>query len=173
MLAINKILALQALYAAGVTLDADLSRDALNKVALMGRQQRLNFKGLEVILDVAHNPAAAKALAQCLRKEEGPLLAVASVLGDKDWSGIVDEMSPVIEHWYIAEISGSSRASKGQYLFELLYNGGQSGDLYESIQQAFLEAVNEAAESHKVVVFGSFHTVALIVDLILAEVNGE
>ena len=82
-------------------------------------------------------------------------------------------MSSVIEHWYIAEISVSSRASKGQYLLELLYNSSHSGDLYESIQQAFLEAVNGAKESHKVVVFGSFHTVALVLDLILAEVNSE
>jgi len=173
LLAINKTLALQALYAAGLSLDTDLSRDALNRVVLMGRRQRLNFKGLEIILDVAHNPAAARALAEYLHNEEGPFLAVASVLGDKDWSGIVAEMSSVIEHWYIAEISVSSRASKGQYLLELLYNSSHSGDLYESIQQAFLEAVNGAKESHKVVVFGSFHTVALVLDLILAEVNSE
>jgi len=173
LLAINKTVALQALCAAGLTLDAGQSRSALNTVALMGRQQRLNFRGLEVILDVAHNPAAAKALAECLRTEENPLIAVASVLGDKDWPGIVHEMSPVIAHWHIAEISDSSRASKGQYLFELLYNAGQSGDLYESIRQAFLEAINMATESHKIVVFGSFHTVALVLDLILAEVKSE
>jgi folylpolyglutamate synthase/dihydropteroate synthase len=82
-------------------------------------------------------------------------------------------MSPVIAHWHIAEISDSPRASKGQYLFELLYNAGHSGDLYESIQQAFLEAINVATESHKIVVFGSFHTVALVLDLILAEGNSE
>jgi dihydrofolate synthase/folylpolyglutamate synthase len=173
LLAINKTVALQALCAAGLELDSNLSRNALNTVALMGRQQRLNFGGLEVILDVAHNPAAARALAQCLRAEEGPVLAVASVLGDKDWSGIVHEMGPVIAHWHIAEISDSPRASKGQYLFELLYNAGYSGDLYESIQQAFLQAVTVATESHKIVVFGSFHTVTLVLDLILAEGNSE
>jgi len=173
LLSINKTVALQALCAAGLKLDAGTSRNALNNVALMGRRQRLNFRGLEVILDVAHNPAAAGALATYLRAEEGPLLAVASVLGDKDWSGIVHEMSPVIAHWHIAEISDSPRASKGQYLFELLYNAGHSGDLYESIQQAFLEAINVATESHKIVVFGSFHTVALVLDLILAEGNSE
>ena len=173
LLAINKTVALQALCAAGLKLDSGHSRNALNTVALMGRQQRLNVGGLEVILDVAHNPAAARALAQCLRAEQGPLLAVASVLDDKDWSGIVHEMSPVIAHWHIAEISDSPRASKGQYLFELLYNAGHSGDLYESIQQAFLEAINVATESHKIVVFGSFHTVALILNLILAEGNSE
>jgi dihydrofolate synthase/folylpolyglutamate synthase len=176
LLAINKTVALQALLAAGIALEIDTSRRALHQVGLTGRQQRINFRGVEVILDVAHNPAAATKLAQTLAAQQGAYLAVASVLDDKDWSGILGAMSPVISHWHIAEISQSSRASKGQYLLDLLYNAGQSGDLHRSIEEAFLQAIDAVSvdsEAQRIVVFGSFHTVALVLNLILAEVGSE
>jgi dihydrofolate synthase/folylpolyglutamate synthase len=136
----------------------------------------LNFRGVEVILDVAHNPAAATKLAERLAAQQGTSVAVASVLDDKDWSGILDAMSLVISHWHIAEISQISRASKGQYLLDLLYNADQSGDLHRSIEEAFLQAVDAVSvdtETQRIVVFGSFHTVALVLNLILAEVGVE
>lgn len=176
LLATNKTVALQALLAAGIELEVATSRKALQQVGLRGRQQRLNFRGVEVILDVAHNPAAATKLAQCLAAQQGTSVAVASVLDDKDWSGILDAMSLVISHWHIAEISQISRASKGQYLLDLLYNADQSGDLHRSIEEAFLQAVDAVSvdtEAQRIVVFGSFHTVALVLNLILAEVGIE
>jgi dihydrofolate synthase/folylpolyglutamate synthase len=176
LLAINKTVALQALLAAGIELEVANSRKALQQVGLRGRQQRLNFRGVEVILDVAHNPAAATKLAERLAAQQGTSVAVASVLDDKDWSGILDAMSLVISHWHIAEISQSSRASKGQYLLDLLYNADQSGDLHRSIEEAFLQAVDAVSvdtETQRIVVFGSFHMVALVLNLILAEVGIE
>ena len=176
LLATNKTVALQALLAAGIELEVATSRKALQQVGLRGRQQRLNFRGVEVILDVAHNPAAATKLAQSLAAQQGTSVAVASVLDDKDWSGILGAMSPVISHWHIAEISQNSRASKGQYLLDLLYNADQSGDLHRSIEEAFLQAVDAVSvdtEAQRIVVFGSFHTVALVLNLILAEVGIE
>lgn len=176
LLAINKTVALQALLAAGIELEVATSRKALQQVGLRGRQQRLNFRGVEVILDVAHNPAAATKLAQRLAAQQGTSVAVASVLDDKDWSGILEAMSLVISHWHIAEISQISRASKGQYLLDLLYNADQSGDLHRSIEEAFLQAVDAVSvdtEAQRIVVFGSFHTVALVLNLILAEVGIE
>lgn len=176
LLATNKTVALQALLAAGIELEVATSRKALQQVGLRGRQQRLNFRGVEVILDVAHNPAAATKLAQRLAAQQGTSVAVASVLDDKDWSGILDAMSLVISHWHIAEISQISRASKGQYLLDLLYNADQSGDLHRSIEEAFLQAVDAVSvdtEAQRIVVFGSFHTVALVLNLILAEVGIE
>ena len=176
LLAINKTVALQALLAAGIELEVATSRKALQQAGLRGRQQKLNFRGVEVILDVAHNPAAATKLAQRLAAQQGTSVAVASVLDDKDWSGILEAMSLVISHWHIAEISQISRASKGQYLLDLLYNADQSGDLHRSIEEAFLQAVDAVSvdtEAQRIVVFGSFHTVALVLNLILAEVGIE
>ena len=124
-------------------------------------------------MDVAHNPAAAGALAQNLPVIEGRTLAIASVLEDKDWAGIVAAMSQSVDEWFIAQISDTARASKGQTLLEVLYNADQSGQLCESIEQALLRALKQATATDRIVVFGSFHTVAAVLKIILAEVSSE
>lgn len=173
LLPVNKTLALQALLAAGISLDGESSRAALESVGLTGRRQSMIFRGIEVILDVAHNPAAAEVLAASLEQIEANTVAVASVLDDKDWSGIVSAISSAIDQWNIAEISDSPRATKGQSLLELLYNAGQSGSLHQSVEEAFLNAVAECSTADRIIVFGSFHTVAAVLNLILAEVSSE
>ena len=173
LLAVNKTLALQVLISLGCRLDADKCRIALNSAAVMGRQQSLIYQSVPVILDVAHNPAAAAVLADRLHSESRPIIAVASVLADKDWSSMVAELKSQIDYWHIAELTGISRAAKGQSLLKLLYNSGIEGVLSDSIVQAFQSAISQAGNTGKVVVFGSFHTVAAILDFISMEVASE
>ena len=173
LLPVNKTLALQALLSAGLALNAEDSRIALASVRLTGRHQTLSYKGIDVILDVAHNPAAAHALAQNLTAIDGRTLAVASVLEGKDWAGIVNAMENVIDDWFIAQIRDTQRASKGHTLLEVLYNADQSGQLLESIGQALDSVLEQATAEDRVVVFGSFHTVAAVLNIILAEVSSE
>lgn len=173
LLPVNKTLALQSLLAAGFVINAQDCRKALSNVSLTGRHQQLSYQGIKVILDVAHNPAAAAVLAGYLEPIEGKTIAVASVLEDKDWSGIISPMAAVIDDWRVAQISDSSRAHKGQSLLELLYNAGQTGRLDTSVETAFIAAVNSATAADRIVVFGSFHTVAAVLNLILAGVSSE
>ena len=173
LLPLNKTLALQALLSAGISLNVDNSRRALAAVTLRGRHQSIEYQGVRVILDVAHNPAAAKVLAQNLSAITGRTLAVASVLDDKDWSGIVAELSESVDDWFVAKISDSPRALSGQMLLELLYNTAQAAQLCDSVAQAFFAAVAEATEADRIVVFGSFHTVSAVLQVILAEVPSE
>ncbi len=132
MLPINKILAIQALLCAGFDLEDKAVFEAVNNLSLAGRQQQLDFNGIKVILDVAHNPAAAVALAHNLAPISGRYIAVASVLADKDWAGIVAPLADIFDDWQIAEISDTERATKGQTLIEVLYNAGLSGTLHSS-----------------------------------------
>jgi len=173
LLPINKTLALQALVSAGCILDSDKCRCALNSISLTGRQQKLSYKGVSIILDVAHNPAAAEALAVHLASQEGTKIAVASVLEDKDWASMVALLSPVIDRWEIAELTGISRAANGQSLLKLLYNAGVGGVLSNSIEEAFSNAISQAGGKDIIVVFGSFYTVAPVLDLISTEVPSE
>jgi len=169
LLPVNKTVALQALISAGCILDAEKCRCALNAVTLMGRQQKLSYKGISIVLDVAHNPAATSVLATYLTTQSGTKIAVASVLDDKDWASMIDNLSNVIDRWNIAELTAVSRATKGHSLLKLLYNVGLEGILSDSIEQAFSTAVSQADEGDMVVVFGSFYTVASILRLISEE----
>ena len=128
---------------------------------------------MPVILDVAHNPAAAAVLAKKLSAQNRKVIGVASVLEDKDWSSIVSLLKPHINYWHIAELTGISRAAEGQSLLKLLYNSGCEGTLSKDIKDAFLSATCQAQDNGQVVVFGSFHTVAAVLDFISMEVTGE
>tara|TARA_B110000967_G_scaffold360_1_gene372 strand:- start:8592 stop:9893 length:1302 start_codon:yes stop_codon:yes gene_type:complete len=165
LLPINKAAALQALSCAGFTLNGDKVISALDGLTLTGRQQPLSIDDRSVILDVAHNPAAAKALAAALKPISGRYLAVASVLNDKDWLGIVEPLSEIFADWRIAEISASERATKAQTLHEVLYNAGLSSRLFESVEEAFQSALKAATKDDVIVVFGSFHTVSAVLNM--------
>lgn len=173
LLAVNKTVALQALISLGCRLDADKTRSAINNAAVMGRHQRLSYQSVPIILDVAHNPAAAAVLAEKLKSEQGEIIAVASVLEDKDWSEMVSQLKTQIDYWHIAELTGISRAAKGQSLVKVLYNTGIEATLNKSIEQAFKLAISRAGKTGKVVVFGSFYTVAAVLDFMAMEVTGE
>lgn len=165
----NKAAALQALSCAGFSLEADKVIAALEGLSLTGRQQQLMINDCTVILDVAHNPAAAMALAAALAPISGRYLAVASVLNDKDWPGIVEPLSGVFAQWYVGEISDSERATKAQTMHEVLYNAGLSSSLFESVEDAFISALaevaKEASKDDVIVVFGSFHTVSAVLNM--------
>lgn len=165
LLPVNKAAAIQALSCAGFSLDRDKVNAALKGLTLTGRQQQLVIDNRQVILDVAHNPAAASALAAALPPISGRYLAVASVLSDKDWRGIVEPLSEIFEHWGIAEISASERATKAQTLHEVLYNAGLSSRLFESVEEAFQSALKAATKDDVIVVFGSFHTVSAVLNM--------
>lgn len=169
LLPINKILAIQALLCAGFDLEDKAVIEAVNNLSLAGRQQQLNFNGIKVILDVAHNPAAAVALAHNLAPINGRYIAVASVLSDKDWAGIVAPLADIFDDWQIAEISDTERATKGQTLIEVLYNAGLSGTLHKAVdgglEKAFLNALEQADSDDTLVVFGSFYTVSTVLAL--------
>lgn len=165
----NKAAALQALSCAGCSLDADKVIAALNGLSLTGRQQQLMINDCTVILDVAHNPAAARALAVALPPFRGRYVAVASVLNDKDWAGIVEPLSEIFAQWYVGEISDSERATKAQTMHEVLYNAGLSSSLFGSVEDAFnsalTEVAKEASKDDVIVVFGSFHTVSAVLNM--------
>ena len=166
----NKILAIQALLSAGIRLKPQAVADSLNSVLLTGRQQQAVFRGVNVLLDVAHNPAAASILRQHIPVIMGKTYAVASVLADKDWAGMIDQVADRIDELLVAEISDSPRASTAQSMLDMVYNKGIKACRCDSIEAAFLKAITQASADDQVVVFGSFHTVSSVLKVISEEV---
>lgn len=99
----NTLTALAALHAAGpqyAVKKEDINR-ALATVVLPGRFQRVR----DWIFDVAHNAAGARALAETLaeRRSPPPVTIVLGVLKDKDWTGVIDALAPVADHFIITQ----------------------------------------------------------------------
>ena len=118
-----------------------------------------------VILDVAHNPQAVASLSVNLANMGfyRNTFAVFGMLKDKDIAGAARILKPQVNSWFIASISSERRgATAFDVARELLRAGvpqtAMSG--YASPGDAYDQACNLAAENDKIIVFGSFHTVA-------------
>ncbi|WP_433269687.1 bifunctional tetrahydrofolate synthase/dihydrofolate synthase [Actinosynnema sp. CS-041913] len=101
--AANAVLALaavEAFFGAGADrqLDVEAVREAFATVASPGRLERVR-SAPTVLVDAAHNPHGAKALAKALGEEFGfrKLVAVVGVMDDKDAVGILGELEPVVD----------------------------------------------------------------------------
>ena len=141
-------------------------RNGLRCVSLAGRYQRLAGTP-EVILDVAHNPAGARALASTLSAmpAAGRTLAVFAVLADKDAASMVDALERQVDHWYLAA-NHSERALPIAALRTLLDEKVAARiEAFGGVAQAYRAAREAAAKSDRVVVFGSAFTVAEVLAL--------
>ena len=142
----------------------------LRDVRLAGRFQR-RASTPDVILDVAHNPQAAHALADNLRQSpcRGRTLAVFSMLADKDIGGVVEAVSSEIDCWYIAGIVHARGASVAQ-MAELIATHATSPciESCSDVAAAYRQACLAAGENDRIIVFGSFFTVADVMHVLPA-----
>lgn len=133
-------------------------RSALRDVSIAGRMQMSRYHGVSLILDVAHNAAAAQLLAAHLKATAaGKTTAVFSCMQDKDINAILEPMFAAIDRWCVAELD-FPRAIKKEQLQQAL-TGANSVDIFATVTTAFEQAVAQSGANDRVVVFGSFHVV--------------
>ncbi|MCE0825384.1 bifunctional tetrahydrofolate synthase/dihydrofolate synthase [Buttiauxella sp. A2-C2_NF] len=164
----NAATALAALRASELNVSDDAIIQGIKEATLPGRFQVISQAPL-VILDVAHNPHAAAYLAGRLAElpKRGRVLAVIGMLHDKDIAGTLACLSPQVDSWYCAPLEGPRGASAEQLIEHL----GQ-GEVYDTVAEAWYAAMNAATENDTVLVCGSFHTVAHVMEALDAEKAG-
>lgn len=143
----------------------NMIRQALGQVKLIGRLQYFPGK-IDFIFDVAHNPAAIEWLAQWLQAHSngGQTFAVFSMLADKDIAGCLRVMKDHIKHWFVAPLEVKRGASKAILEKQFSCENVANMTMFNSIEAAYQRALNEAKESDRIVVFGSFHTVGCCIN---------
>jgi dihydrofolate synthase/folylpolyglutamate synthase len=117
-----------------------------------------------VILDVAHNPAAATVLADNLAQmgRSGRTLAVFAMLRDKDIAGVIAAVQSRIDHWFVAGI-GAPRGAEAEMIAQILRTANVSAFTEcASIVEAYAQACDMATETDRILVFGSFYTVTAV-----------
>lgn len=148
---------------ARLPMDTRARSDGLARTRLAARFELLPNAACPVVCDVAHNPQAARALADQLSATpvNGRNLAVFSALSDKDVRGIVATMDAQIDHWFV----GGLEAPRGLATSDLIGRMGQLRgriDGCEKIADAYAMASCAAEPDDRIVIFGSFLTVAAV-----------
>lgn len=134
---------------------------ALSRVTLAGRQQTVAAR-IPTIVDVSHNPASASWLADYLTNYpcKGKTHAVFSMLKDKDITATIDTIKHVIDEWHIAPLEAERAASLQQLQDSLQQSGVTAISTHDSINHAYQSADQQSSEQDRIIVFGSFYTVA-------------
>jgi dihydrofolate synthase/folylpolyglutamate synthase len=137
-------------------------RRGLAEVELTGRFQVLPGRPT-VVLDVAHNPQAARVLADNLggMAFHPRTWAVFGMMRDKDMAGVVAAMRGRVDHWLPVTLPGP-RAATAAELSAVLAAAGVAGPLpsFGSAAAAYAYAREQAGEDDRILAFGSFLTVA-------------
>ena len=133
----------------------------LANVRLSGRFQTLSEQP-RVIADVGHNPHAAQWLAARLQAAPvtGATRVVYAALEDKDVAGVVAAMMPVTSHWYLASLD-VPRGLKVETLTDRAQLGAEAlVGCFGAVSQAIEAALGDMATDDRLLIFGSFYTVA-------------
>jgi len=145
-------------------------RQGLMLVELPGRFQVLAGRP-SVVLDVAHNPQAAGVLSENLSNMGffPETWAVLGMLADKDVEGVVRLIQERVDHWLLAGLPGP-RGLTAEALAARLRTVGVRGDVqcFERPAEAFSAAQKSAGEGDRIVIFGSFLTVADVLGAVRA-----
>ena len=136
-------------------------RRGLAEVQLRGRFQVLPGRPV-VVLDVGHNPQAAAVLSDNLSDmgTHSDTWAVFGMLRDKDIAGVVRALAKRIDHWMVCTLPPPRGAHAAELAQALRQAGVDAARTFENPALAYAAACSEAADNDRIVVFGSFHTVA-------------
>lgn len=184
------VLMVVSLLSQKLPVTTDALRRGLQTVTLPGRIQMVDGPVTE-IFDVCHNPAAACVLAERLGTMPctGNTIAVFSMLEDKDIAGTLVMMKEKIDHWHVAPLACKRGASLETLERHCEEAGGQRSNpasqevkgsgspqsqpdrastsihFHNSIPAAYNAACASAKPGDRIVIFGSFYTVAEIMRL--------
>jgi dihydrofolate synthase / folylpolyglutamate synthase len=138
--------------------------EGLRQTRLAGRLQRVPGP-VEIILDVAHNPQSAQILQRwlALNRPRGATHAVFAALADKDLPGLVAPLMTVVDAWHLAGLPDEGERAHPVETAWPKVAGLLSRSLHDthaSVGAALATAQQQAAPGDRILVYGSFHTVA-------------
>jgi dihydrofolate synthase/folylpolyglutamate synthase len=160
----NAATAIAALRALDIDIPDNAWAEGVAAAHVPGRLQRFPRDGIEVVIDVGHNPQAAREIAAWLRAHPaaGRTHAVYAALAGKDVVGVVSALADWIDTWHLAGIDDAGARGEPVEVFvrRLQDTVAASGTRHAQVADALASAVAQATTGDRVLVFGSFHTAA-------------
>ncbi len=159
--AATAIMALRSLH--GFTTAVDAIKQGLRNVRLSGRFQVIRQQPV-VIVDVAHNLQAAESLVSQLKAHDytGRTHAVVAMLADKPVADVVQAVSDEIDCWYTAGLESVPRGLSAAHMADAVERLTSDVKLSaaSTVTSACEQALAAAAGNDRIIIFGSFYTVA-------------
>lgn len=164
----NAAVAVAALQALEWAVSDEAIVRGLRETRLPGRFQILQERP-SIIVDVAHNPQAVRALADNLNllPVRGRTHAIVGMLADKDAGAALLPLKGKVDAWHLVTLQGW-RGAPAERLAGIVSALGLGGEvfLYPSPQEAMQAVQGSVAESDRILAFGSFYTVSGVMEVL-------
>jgi len=135
----------------------EMIKSGIKQAQIVARFEKVKAGNKTVILDVAHNPAAVQTLVDTLSDSAMETVAIFSALADKNIDDMIELASSNIKHWFLVPLS-AERSIQIKAL-EDKFGDSQETTVCASMASAIEQAL-ALKEIQRVVIFGSFYTVA-------------
>lgn len=154
--------ALQVIQLLKIELTPEQIEQALLNVNLAGRFQKIVYQEREFILDVAHNPAATEYFAKRLNADPvtGKTFAIVAMMSDKDRIASLANLVDLVDEWFLLDLKNIPRAASVAALTENLLSLGAQVSYSGDIDALIGELLVKTQPQDRILVFGSFFTVA-------------
>jgi dihydrofolate synthase/folylpolyglutamate synthase len=164
----NAAAVIALLKAAGLAeaTEADLLASTLPQVRLAGRGQYIEHDGVNWLLDVAHNPAAATVLAATLAADAhaGRTIALVAMLDDKDVEGSVGPLDAYVDLWIATTADSPRGLQPGELARRIANTCGRPCLIADSVDEAMQMGRREASINDRILVTGSFYLVGPVME---------
>lgn len=134
----------------------DLIELGFEQASVVARFQKMQIKGKQVILDVAHNSAAVEKLVDTLQTSDQTTVAIFSALADKNIDDMIALAKDVFSHWFLVPLD-VDRAIQIDLLHDKFDNSVNT-TVCADMQSAINHSLG-ANDAQRIVIFGSFHTI--------------
>lgn len=163
----NAATAITSLIQLGESLKEDLVRRCLSELTMEGRCQKI-ASAPDFYIDVAHNPQSSSYLANKileLKTFEGQkVIGLVAMLSDKDIENTLLPLCDVVDEWLVAALDVPRGEKTPRLVNYLSDNSTKLIKDFESIQSAYLFALENAEKNDLIIGFGSFFTVSEILN---------
>src|SRR5262249_47485117 len=161
----NAAVAIAAMHALRARLgwEPNAIADGVRNAHVAARLQRLRKPGAaELVIDVAHNPQAARALAEGLRSDRGDRRTRAgfAALADKAVAGIAAALSQSIERWFVGGLAGETPRGLDAAQLRARMPAAIAASTHADVAAALDAAAAAARAPDRIVAFGSFFVAA-------------
>ena len=136
---------------------SDMILKGVKKARIVARFEKIPVGDKTIVLDVAHNPEAVKTLVNTLSESPMETVAIFSALADKNIDDMIGLASDTIKHWFLVPIS-AERAIQMESL-ENKFSKSQVTTVCLNMDNAIEKAL-ELININRIVIFGSFYTIA-------------
>ncbi|MHA3050092.1 bifunctional tetrahydrofolate synthase/dihydrofolate synthase [Acinetobacter sp. ANC 4641] len=157
--------AVAAVLVSGLAVSDQAIHAGIQTAKIAGRFEVRQIHHKTVIFDAGHNPHGVEFLLKQLQKfmqynkQYVEVVAVFSMLADKDIDSVVELLSPVVSKWHIAELT-VPRAARLEKIQQALHNTATQH--FATVKEAFQSALDHVEDQQLILVCGSFHTLEAV-----------